>query len=85
MEPTYELPISLLAVNRRLASIHLAECQHQCLDLRRTKGLGHPDYIKAAHVLREATALVCALDAQAAPPAANDNAYARIPLASSLS
>lgn len=84
MEPTFELPFSLRDLTRRLASIHLAECQHQCLDIRRTKGIGHPDYIHAAHVLREATALVCALEAQPRP-AANDSAYARIPLASSLS
>lgn len=81
---TYELPSELRDLNRRLARLHLAEAQLQCLDVRRTKGLGHPDYIKAAHVLREATALVCAIDAQPRP-AANDSAYARIPLAGALS
>lgn len=84
MEATFELPVGLRDLNRRLASLHLAECQHQCLRLRREKGTAHPDYVKAAHVLREATALVCAIEASPRP-AANDNAYTRIPLASSLS
>lgn len=84
MEPTYEIPESLRDLNRRLASIHLAECQHQTRRLRLEKGIGHPDYVKAVHVQREATALLCAIEAST-PHAANDSAYARIPLAGALS